>query len=325
MKLLQQVRDGNWDAAKLDAAAVPEELREICRRAMHIDPSQRFATAEALADALSAFPANTVTADIVTDNQTPSPPTKKRSPAILFAVLGVPLLAFGAYYISRPSGSQFGITNASSSSPAVASVSPIPDSLIKRFDLIQIGNSDDRAEFSGSLLQFRPPREHDDVQVYAEFSQPAYCYLIAMNPDGVKQLCYPLQSDQAQSEPITELRFPTEQKDGFGLTDGAGQQAFVLFTSREPLPAYDAWEFNLGKTAWPNSEVTGNWIYDHGELTAITKASVGSENRGTIRTTKTPTPFKELCDRLRESEKTEVRGVLFEVGPNIDPDSDRKN
>jgi len=43
----------------------------------------------------------------------------------------------------------------------------------------------------------------------------------------VKQLCYPSQSDQAQSEPIAELRFPAEQNAAFGLTDGVGQQAFV--------------------------------------------------------------------------------------------------
>jgi len=55
-----------------------------------------------------------------------------------------------------------------SSTPAVASVSAVPESLIKRFDLIQIGNSDDRAEFSGSLLEYRPPREHDDVQVRSD-------------------------------------------------------------------------------------------------------------------------------------------------------------
>ena len=95
-----------------------------------------------------------------------------------------------------------------------------------------------------------------------------------------------------------------------------GQQAFVLFTSREPLPAYADWSSKLEQAAWPNPEITGNWIYDHGELTAIMKAKVGSETRGDIRATKTPTAFKELCDRLRESEETEVRGVLFEVGPN---------
>jgi len=79
-QLVQQVRDGKWDTTKLDAAAIPAELREICRRAMHVDPAQRFATAEALADALSAF-----TADATTENQTQSSPVPKRSPAILVA------------------------------------------------------------------------------------------------------------------------------------------------------------------------------------------------------------------------------------------------
>ena len=162
--MLQQVRDDKWDAAKLDAAAIPAELRDICRRTMHVDPAQRFATADALADALSVF-----TADAATVNQKQSSQALKRSPAILIAVMVVPLLAFGAYYASRPTGSPSGNTNPSSSTLAVATVSPVPQSLIKRFDLIQIGNSSDRAEFSGSLMEYRPPRELDDVQVHAEF------------------------------------------------------------------------------------------------------------------------------------------------------------
>jgi len=48
-----------------------------------------------------------------------------------------------------------------------------------------------------------------------------------MNPDGVKQLCYPWHSDQAQSEPIAELRFPAEQNAAFGSTDGVGQQDWL--------------------------------------------------------------------------------------------------
>jgi serine/threonine protein kinase len=309
-QLLQQVRDGKWNTAKLDAAAIPTELRETCRRAMHFDPAQRYATAEALADALSPF-----TADVSKETQKQSTPITKRSSAALVAALLVPLLAYGAYHFSRPPALPSSETSTGSSNATGASVSAVPESLIKSFDLIQIGNSDARAEFSGSLLEYRPPREHDDVQVFAEFSQPAYCFLVAMNPDGVKQLCYPSQSDQAQSDPITELRFPAEENAAFGLTDGAGQQAFVLITSQTPLPSYQEWSSRLEPAKWPNPDVTGNWIYNHGELTAITKANVPPETRGTIRTTKTPTPFKELCDRLRDSDQSEVRGVLFEVEP----------
>lgn len=308
IQLLQQVREGKWDTGSLDAAPIPLELREICRRAMHVDPAQRYGNGESLADALSAF-----IADNAAENPTQPTFVGQLAPAIAIAVLTVPLIAFGAYYFSGPSGSLSENPNSSSSTPAVALVPPVPESLIKRYDLIQIGNSGDRAEFSGSLLEYRQPREHDDVQVHAEFSQPAYCFLVAMNPDGVKQLCYPSQSDQAQPEPITELRYPAEQNSAFGLTDGVGQQAFVLFTSQEPLPAYKDWSAKLDRAVWPNPEVTGNWIYNRGELTAIMKPKVGSEVRGTIRITKKPTPFKELCDRLRESEKTEVRGVVFEV------------
>ena len=91
----------------------------------------------------------------------------------------------------------------------------------------------------------------------------------------------------------------------------------MLFTSREPLPAFETWESELVTATWPNPDVVGNWTYTSGELMALT-ASTGTAShmtRGAIRTTKTPTPFKELCDRLRQKKTTDVRGVIFEVQP----------
>jgi hypothetical protein len=34
-------------------------------------------------------------------------------------------------------------------------------------------------------------RVRDAVRVYARLSEPAYCYLIAFNPDDTEQLCHP--------------------------------------------------------------------------------------------------------------------------------------
>ena len=42
---------------------------------------------------------------------------------------------------------------------------------------------------------------------------------------------------------------------------------------------------------------------------------LGMIPRGTERKTKTPTQFKQLCDRLRQAGSSDVRGVTFEVKP----------
>jgi len=188
--------------------------------------------------------------------------------------------------------------------------------LIEQFRILHIGNSDGRAEFSGSLLQFRQPRENDDIQVRAEFSKAVYCFLVALNPDGVKQLCYPRDPGVAQAEPINSLRYPASEDSAFGLTDGIGQQAFVLYTSRAPLPAFDVWDSELVTAPWPDPEVTGNWLYREGQLDVIgVPADVGLITRGAERKTKTPTAFKQLCDRLRQAGSSDVGGVTFEVKP----------
>ncbi len=299
-QLIERVRQGEYDVASLDAADVPDELKTICRRAMHRDPAERFLTAEALAEALDQV--------TVAGTPLPSTPSPSRVPSLttVAGLVGLVVILAGGWFLSRPEPSVAVASNVISPNPS--------NDLIQDFELTHIGNSAERAEFSGSLLQFRAPRENDDIQVKAEFTSPVYCFLVALNPDGVKQLCYPANAATKQAEPITSLRYPTEENAAFGLTDGIGQQAFVLFTSREPLPAFSEWESDLSSTAWPNPDVVGNWSYTGGELVALTNPNIPQRSdRGTVRTTKTPTPFKELCDRLRKSETTDVRGVLFEV------------
>jgi hypothetical protein len=195
----------------------------------------------------------------------------------------------------------------------------VSESLIQDFEVIHIGNSADNAVFSGSLLQYGLPLENDDLQLQAVFAEPVYCFLVALNPDGLIQLCYPPDRQVAQSEPIRRLRYPEDDAIAFGLTDGAGPQAFVLYASREPLPAFETWQSALLDAAWPLSNVSGGWTYRAGELQSIAsrtgRPATGSMDRGAMRRVKTPTEFKKLCDRLRESGNTDVRGVLFAVGP----------
>jgi len=50
-------------------------------------------------------------------------------------------------------------------------------------------------------------------------------------------------------------------------------------------------------------------------LARLSGKKTAKESRGAIRNMKTPTLFKELGDRLRQSLTTDVRGELFEIEP----------
>jgi hypothetical protein len=106
----------------------------------------------------------------------------------------------------------------------------------------------------------------DDVRVEALFDRLAYCYLLALDPGGKQELCYPeseAETPQAQEKliyPASPLSyFPLDPKDGVGL------QAFVLLASSQPLPSYQEWQVRGSKPPWkplaPELAV-GVWHYD---------------------------------------------------------------
>jgi hypothetical protein len=90
----------------------------------------------------------------------------------------------------------------------------------------------------------------DKVQVSSEFSGPAYCYLVALNPDGRIQLCWPAD-EQTVPERSERLDFP-DAEHGFDLTDEprGGLQAFVLVAARQPLPAFAEWRKQIPALSW---------------------------------------------------------------------------
>ena len=94
-------------------------------------------------------------------------------------------------------------------------------------------------EFRDGLPRRRAALTDDDVQLAVTFTEPVYSYLLALNPDGQTQLCLPASDDQPQTDPSRELRFPEDADAAFGLTDGAGQQAFLVVASPSPLPPSD--------------------------------------------------------------------------------------
>jgi hypothetical protein len=139
-------------------------------------------------------------------------------------------------------------------------------------------------------------RLDDDVRVEVSLSAPAYCYLIAFNPDGTEQLCHPEGEDDAERANATrtarngDFRFPQKQTKFFGL-DTVGLQAFVLAASTRPLPPYAEWRSQVGTIPWQPVKAAGVWQFDGQNLVQLPHA------RGTVRQRGGPPKgLQDLCD-----------------------------
>lgn len=104
---------------------------------------------------------------------------------------------------------------------------------------------------------------NDGLRFSVKFAAPAYCYLVAFNPDGKDQLCYPGRDADAP-EKVAELAFPRDGSNYF-ILDQAGLQAFVLVASSRPLPPYAEWKGRTGGAPWPKADRldgSGLWRFD---------------------------------------------------------------
>jgi hypothetical protein len=103
-------------------------------------------------------------------------------------------------------------------------------------------------------------QEKDLVRVSARLDRPAYCYVIAFNPDGHDQLYYPADRDVPPPK-SAKIDYP-DGEGYFPLTDGAGLQAFVVVASNDPLPPYERWRSILGEVPWQATQGDGVWRSD---------------------------------------------------------------
>jgi hypothetical protein len=149
----------------------------------------------------------------------------------------------------------------------------------------------------------------DNVRIQARLSVPAYCYLIALNPDGSIQPCYPEKPESTASRRDT-LEFPGNPLSGFGLTDGVGLQAFVVVASVRPLPPLEPLRRKLAADRWRRSESDVIWRYD-GKRWTFDPAL----RRGLIRTlADLPQSLDETCRALKDEPGIEaIQAVAFPV------------
>jgi hypothetical protein len=258
---------------------VPAGLAAVLERMLAKDPADRYASPGAVGNALRPFAAPA------------RPPRRRKLLPHLAALAALGVVAALALAVSaglrQPAGS-----------PGLQVVS------------LRVSHyRGEEARLLGDLgLTSFAARREDDVRVQARLSRPAYCYLIALNPDGKEQLRVP-PDETVPPVRRDALDYPADPDTYFGLTDGAGMQAFVLLAAREPLPAYAAWKSLAGTPPWQRFEAEGVWQLDGGRFRRL------DVSRGQERVHGVPPPLQALTDFLRRTGADAVGAVAFPVQP----------
>jgi tRNA A-37 threonylcarbamoyl transferase component Bud32 len=311
-------------SVRLQRPDVPEVVAAVVEKLLAKKPEDRYARAhdliEALDTAARAMPTDTYVpsqGDRARPATGPAPTPPMAPPAMQPRRFRVPLLAAAAMGIvvaalvlwrpwaSRPQSPERPEANAAARTVAAPlQVQKFRVSVIretpKAYRSYELGSDLFAVQFD------------DRVQVKAEFSEPVYCFLLAFNPDGKEQLCWPADGRQP---PERQDRLDYPEKQLFALNDGEGLQAFVLLASRQPLPAYDDWKSQRPVPVWrtlrPKAGVV--WRGDGRILEPMTRAG---DQRGTVMQLPELTLLGELCEQLRQAPGVEALAVeAFAVLP----------
>jgi serine/threonine protein kinase len=290
---------------------VPGGLVAVLDRMLAKNPAERFAVPAEVAAALQPF---TVDSDLVRLLEpvaaparhallVPPPPATRRERFlelvarryVLIATLGVCglLLAVGLVLWPGPGRSPRSSENGLLQGPAV-------DKPQTPLDVLAVHVHRSRGEQATPLGEMGVTSEkahlHDDVRIEVSLSTPAYCYLIAFNPDGTEQLCHPEDQNDAERAkatrpaPSADFRFPQKETNFFEL-DVVGFQAFVLAASTRPLPPYAEWRSQIGTIPWQPVKADGVWRFEGHNIVQLPRP------RGTVRERGgPPKPLQDLCD-----------------------------
>jgi hypothetical protein len=137
---------------------------------------------------------------------------------------------------------------------------------------------------------------------------PAYCYLIALNPDGKVQLCEPKEAEAPAR--LDQIDYPLGNE-YFPLNDGIGLQAFVLLASRRPLPPFGQWDGRAG-LPWKSVQAKDGSVWESDGHTFEPRSSTrrGQPREGPG----APRPFEEVCKYVAKLPGIEaVRAIAFPV------------
>jgi hypothetical protein len=159
----------------------------------------------------------------------------------------------------------------------------------------------------------------DHVRVTAELSEPAHCYLLALNPNGEIQLCWPAD-DRTPPERTSHISYPEAGK-GFDLNDeeGGGLQAFVLLAARQPLPAFAEWRKKVPDLGWQRLPARAGVVW-RGDGDQLDPVFPGGDQRGTVSDLPGVRPLAEIVRRLRTTPGIDTAAVCaFAVEPKPGP------
>lgn len=289
---LRKATEFQFDPRPLQQAGAPRWLRRVCQKALAPLPQDRYASAEAMADALA-------------------PRKEQRGKKWLAG----PLLLLIALAMCAGAGLLWGTGLLGTRIPTPErqgnkAASPASESLPLTAEIMHLEREPGRIGRSAPLLALGEPRLNDDLQWKVTFGRPCFVYLIALNPNGVVQPCFPLQATSAQQEPLEELRFPGGGG-SFGLTDGVGQQAFLLLASQSPLPPLRQW-LDKHEVPWNPRGESGTWVYRDRALEPWNQNKL----RGDIRELPGKGSFEQVCDTItREHPQFTVYAISFPVVP----------
>jgi hypothetical protein len=285
---------------------VPVGLEKVLARMTAKDPAKRHVTPAEAAEALGPFADGAALKSLLAEEgegatasaaSTPMPRQRRWPRALLLAAAA--LLALGLGWIAFGPGS-----GPESGQGGAIQVTTL---LVEHFD-----NRSGKAVSRGRMGEKSFAADvDDDVRVSLTLSEPGYFYLLALNPDGKVQLCWP-ESAEAPPGKRDSLRFPDRGTQGFGLTDGEGLQGFLVAASARPLPAYSTWREEVEALPWTRTTAEGVWSFAGGKLDP--EGEDGAITRGKVRDLRGLSPFSKVCEELSaRPEFASVRAIAFPV------------
>jgi tRNA A-37 threonylcarbamoyl transferase component Bud32 len=165
-------------------------------------------------------------------------------------------------------------------------------------------------------LQSFSTRFGDHVGVSVELSEPAFYYLLALNPNGEIQLCWP-GDEQTRPHRSDRLDFPAAGK-AFDLTDErrGGLQAFVAIASRQALPPFREWRQSVANLRWQRLPAQAGVVW-WGNGERLDPVLQGEGQRGTVSDLPGIVPLLEVIHAVRGAAGIEAVAVCaFAVEPS---------
>jgi serine/threonine protein kinase len=232
LSALEQARKGEQVSPRKVNPRVPRTLERICLKALAPDPKNRFSGAGDLERVLRRFRARRGIA---------------AGASVVLALASMGLLMAR----TRPGPDH----------TEPLAIQPLGTLRIESFEVRHFRGEEPTQSLGTIGKSPEPVLFDDDVRVHARLNRPAFSYLIALNPDGVVTLCSPGRDSDTPAR-SDRIDYP-QGIEYFPLTDGIGIQAFVLVTSREPLPPYARWAGRSG-LHWESLKSGGAvvWGYD---------------------------------------------------------------